>query len=98
MVNIKTSVSHGLIAHGCHVETGKDQWMKDWFNPTLDVIRIDQISWESLIDLISHSDPDFGAQLTGFYAKCLESTGPCHKGRHWALDVSGNHPVIDCLI
>ena len=50
----------------------KDQWFQEKFIPTLDHIRIGEISWEGLVTLITDHDPEFGAELAGFYNKCLE--------------------------
>ena len=50
----------------------KDRWFQETFMPTLDTISIGEISWESLVKLITEHDPEFGSELAGFYAKCLE--------------------------
>jgi len=53
-------------------EPEKDKWLADWFIPTLENIRIREISWEDLVDIITESDSAFGVQIDAFYAKCLE--------------------------
>lgn len=53
-------------------EPEKDKWLANWFIPTLDKIRIREISWEELVGLINQSDSAFGAQMDAFYGKCLE--------------------------
>ena len=50
----------------------KTRWFHESFMPTLDRIRIGEISWESLVQLISEHDPGFGTELANFYAKCLD--------------------------
>ena len=50
----------------------KNWWFRESFMPTLDKIKIGEISWESLVQLISEHDPEFGSELADFYAKCLE--------------------------
>lgn len=54
----------------------KDKWLGDWFIPTLENIRIREISWEELVGLINQSDSAFGAQTNAFYKKCLEYNQP----------------------
>jgi len=50
----------------------KNKWLADWFIPTLENIRVREISWEELVGLINQSDSAFGAQIDAFYRKCLE--------------------------
>ena len=50
----------------------KDRWFQETFVPTLNYISIGEFSWESLVSLITDHDPEFGAELAGFYGKCLE--------------------------
>jgi len=50
----------------------KDKWLEYWFIPTLEKIRIREITWEELASLINQYDSAFGAQLDVFYRKCLE--------------------------
>ena len=40
--------------------------------PTLENIRVREIAWEEIINLISERDPSFGEQMETFYKKCLE--------------------------
>jgi len=53
-------------------EPEKDKWLADWFIPTLEKIRIREVSWEKLCGVINQSDSAFGAQIDAFYGKCLE--------------------------
>ena len=53
-------------------EVEKEKWFTDWFVPTLEEIRIREISWEEIVLLIKQTDIDFGAQIETFYGKCLE--------------------------
>jgi len=50
----------------------KNKWFTDWFIPTLENIRVREISWEELVGLINQFDSAFGAQIDAFYRKCLE--------------------------
>ncbi|MEO1165448.1 MAG: hypothetical protein AAFV98_16800 [Chloroflexota bacterium] len=38
----------------------------------MDVIDIQEISWESIITYITQNDADSGAELAEFYARCLQ--------------------------
>ena len=49
----------------------KRDWFETSFLPVLRCIRLDCLSWESLVDFIGDHDPDFGADLKGYYASCL---------------------------
>ena len=50
---------------------GKEKWLTDWFMPTLENIRIREIAWEEIINLIKELDQPFGVELETFYQKCL---------------------------
>ncbi len=50
----------------------KNSWFEEWFLPTMEKIRIREISWEEVIRLIKQSDLTYGAHLNAFYEKCLE--------------------------
>ena len=49
----------------------RDEWFKDWFTPTLDVIDIRSISWESILDVIGENDTKTGDSLNEYYSHCL---------------------------
>lgn len=49
----------------------KDQWLEDWFKPTLDHIVIDCLSWEELLEEIDTRDSRSAAELEEFYRSCL---------------------------
>lgn len=49
----------------------KISWFKNWFEPTLQQMRIRTISWKKIIDLIAEKDPISGAKIKDFYQKCL---------------------------
>jgi len=49
----------------------RDEWFKDWFTPTLDVIDIRSISWESVLDVIRENDSKTGDSLKEYYSHCL---------------------------
>jgi len=48
-----------------------DKWFKDWFIPTVDIIDIQSISWESVLDVIRENDPETGDSLKDYYSHCL---------------------------
>jgi hypothetical protein len=53
-------------------EGEKDAWFEDWFQPTMQHIEIDTISWEKLIHAIEQHDPSSGSAMSSFYEKCLQ--------------------------
>jgi len=52
-------------------EPEKNSWFEKWFIPTMDVIRIREISWEEIVSLIKQIDSTRGADINAFYEKCL---------------------------
>jgi hypothetical protein len=52
-------------------EGTRDDWFRDWFEPTLENVDILCVSWEDLIDEISFLDMISGQQIDSFYGKCL---------------------------
>jgi len=48
-----------------------DEWFKEWFTPTLEVIEIHSISWEAILDIISKRDLKIGDSLKEYYSHCL---------------------------
>jgi len=50
-------------------------WVNERFLPTLEVIRVDGLSWESLIGEIASIDPDAFRSLQAFYQRCLKYNG-----------------------
>lgn len=53
----------------------RDDWFKDWFTPTLEVIDIRSISWEAILYTINENDPKTCHSLTEYYSQCLISNG-----------------------
>jgi hypothetical protein len=51
-------------------------WVDEWFFPTLEAIRIEALSWESLIGSIASNDPETSESLQAFYERCLMYNGP----------------------
>ena len=54
-------------------------WVEEWFIPTLEVIRMEVLSWESLIGYTATNDPDTFQSLHAFYEQCLIYNG---RGTH----------------
>ena len=56
----------------------RDEWLAEWFRPTLDAMDVGLVSWEELVEEIAGRDAEFGGDLEAFYHKCLRfnaSTG-----------------------
>ncbi len=49
----------------------KEQWLREWFLPTLLRMKIECLCWEDIIDLIRAQDAEFGSELSEFYGECL---------------------------
>jgi hypothetical protein len=52
-------------------EGAKDQWLQDCFLPTLGHIKIQSVSWESVLGYIGSVDSTFAMSLNDFYRKCM---------------------------
>jgi hypothetical protein len=52
-------------------EGERDDWFKDWFKPTLEVIDIRSISWDAILDVIKERDSKTGDSLKEYYSQCL---------------------------
>jgi len=55
-----------------YAEPEKNSWFEEWFIPTMDSIRIREVSWEEVVSLIKQFDSTRGADLSAFYEKCLK--------------------------
>ncbi len=53
-------------------DDSKEDWLKNWFYPTIQHINIGVISWEELISTISTKDQTAGNDLKVFYELCLK--------------------------
>jgi hypothetical protein len=49
----------------------RDDWFRNWFIPTFEVIDIRSLSWESILDNISEMDSEIGELLNAYYSQCL---------------------------
>ncbi|PWB53902.1 MAG: hypothetical protein C3F13_08330 [Anaerolineales bacterium] len=54
-------------------------WVDIWFSPTIEIIHIEAVSWESLIGYIETIDRRSYQSLTMFYHRCLAHNGPRQK-------------------
>ncbi len=53
----------------------KQQWLRDWFEPTLERAAIALIAWEEIVDFVCAKEPAFGAELRIFYGECCRFNG-----------------------
>ena len=53
-------------------EEKKNRWLRDWFEPTLDRIKLNSLAWEEIINFIRGKDAEFGPELSSFYDQCLQ--------------------------
>ncbi len=47
-------------------------WLDEWALPLVDRMELSCCSWESVIDRVSMTHPEYGASLNGFYHLCLK--------------------------
>ena len=47
-----------------------DGWFEQWFEPLLEAMAIEAISWESVIEFIAKSDAGFAFEMSRFYQRC----------------------------
>ena len=52
-------------------DKAREQWYREWFEPTLGRIDIALISWEELMQVIRQHDPSSGGAFEEFYSHCL---------------------------
>jgi hypothetical protein len=50
----------------------KDQWLREWFEPTLARIQIKALAWEEIVQFICAKDVAFGEGLSLFYKECCK--------------------------
>lgn len=49
----------------------KKEWFNNSFISFLEKIKIESLTWESIIDFISVKDPNYGIMLANFYDNCI---------------------------
>jgi hypothetical protein len=67
----KQSIKDKVIRRVSSYEGERDEWFKEWFTPTLEVIDIGSLSWEAILDIISENDLKTGDSLKEYYSQCL---------------------------
>jgi hypothetical protein len=60
-------------------EGSRAAWHDHWFLPLLEVVKVQQISWESALDHIQCHDPPSAEEIRAFYQECLEYNRPSTK-------------------
>ena len=54
----------------------RDEWLRDWFEPTLSRVDIRSLAWEDIIEAIAFRSPEAGQVIDAFYGKCLRFNRP----------------------
>ena len=67
----KQSIKDKVNRRKSSYEGERDDWFKEWFIPTLEVIDILSISWESILDIVREKDSKTGDFLKEYYSQCL---------------------------
>lgn len=66
--SIKEKVRKRVLAYESDEMT---KWFLDWFQPTLQQMTVDCISWEGVVEFIETKDQAYGERVHDFYDKCL---------------------------
>ena len=67
----KQSINDKVARRVSSYDGERNEWFKDWFIPTLEVIDIQSISWEAVLDVIREKDSETGQSVIDFYSLCL---------------------------
>jgi len=54
----------------------RDDWFRDWFEPTWRRIEVRCLSWEDVVEVIAFHRPEEGQILDSFYGRCLRYNRP----------------------
>ena len=68
-------------------EEKRDEWLRDWFEPTLRTMTIECLSWEKTIEAIHTHDKTVSPGLSDFYDACQKFNRDQEPG------VSGETPI-----
>ncbi len=60
-------------------DESKEEWLQNWFIPTIQRIDIRAISWEEIIETIRVTDPSSAHEINDFYDMCLQFNKPQEK-------------------
>lgn len=52
-------------------EGARDEWMDQWFQPTMEAVDLGLVSWEELLEDVAEGAPESGRDLEAFYEPCL---------------------------
>jgi hypothetical protein len=74
--SIQTKVTQRVSQYAGQPEAAsKNAWLQNWFEPTLERVKIQAITWESVTKFILEKDLQFGSELSSFYIECLQFNG-----------------------
>ena len=54
----------------------RDNWFRDWFEPTWRRLEVRSLSWEDVIDAIAFHSLEDGHVIDSFYGQCLRFNRP----------------------
>jgi hypothetical protein len=61
----------------------RDDWFRDWFEPTARATRAELLSWEEILGHIGHHDGEAGHELDAYYGRCLGYQKPNTVAAQW---------------
>lgn len=72
----RSSIETKVMARIAAYDETRASWGEEWFEPLLQVARIEPVSWESILRAIGDRDGHAGSELSAFYQTCLEYNRP----------------------
>jgi len=70
----------------------RDDWLRDWFEPTLARVDIRCLAWEEAIETIAFHAPEAGQFIDAFYGKCLHFNRPRERAAYPGPRTGANRP------
>ena len=70
----------------------RDDWIRDWFEPTLARVDIRCLAWEEVIETIAFHSPEEGQFIDAFYGKCLHFNRPAQRSAYPGSRTGANRP------
>ena len=70
----------------------RDDWVRDWFEPTLARVDIRCLAWEEAIETVAFHAPEAGQFIDAFYGKCLHFNRPAQRAVYPGPRTGANRP------
>ena len=70
----------------------REEWVRDWFEPTLARVDLRCLAWEEAIETIAFHAPGAGQFIDAFYGKCLHFHRPRQRAAFPGPRTGANRP------